>query len=344
MLYIENIILYSLKQINGERTIYSIYHLLNGKKSSQTIQDAHFFSLKRYFRLVETLTREVFEQFVNRLLEMDMIYSIGDGRFLLTDKGKKQTNLDIPLNFLNGWEYHGLTSLFWERLSLFVQVISNIVYQESQYIPIQKDKDIHKWLKNVIGEMQVPRAEVGKHLYSEMITCLEDGEINPFLIIPRLTGYRQIGLTALQTAKRLNMELMDYHLEFINGLHYMIQKIGQNSESFYLLSYLLKHTSQHDSLTLTARKSYELLQQGYTKEQIANIRNLKLSTIEDHLVELALNVKEFSIDDYVDHELQNQIINVSRQSSTKQLKVIRNALKTVSYFQIRLVLAKRGDR
>jgi len=344
MLYLENIILYSLKQINGERTIYAIYHLLNGKKSSQTIQDVHFFSLKRYFRLVETLTREGFDQLVHHLLEMDMIYSIGDGRFLLTDKGKQQTNLDIPLNFLNGWEYHGLTFLFWERLSLFVQVISNIVYRESQYIPIQKDKDIHKWLKNIIKEIQVPKAEMGEHLYSEIIACLDDGEINPFIIIPRLTGYQQIGLTALQAAKRLNMEWSDYHLEFINGLHYMIQKIGHNKERYYLLSFLLKHTPQQDSLTLTARKSYELLQQGYTKEQIAKIRTLKLSTIEDHLVELALNVKEFSIDDYVDHELENQIIDVSRQTSTKQLKVIRNALKTVSYFQIRLVLAKRGDR
>jgi uncharacterized protein YpbB len=65
MCKIENILLYCLKQLNGERTIYSIYHLLNGKKSSQTLQDAHLFSLKRYFGILESLTRESFDERFN---------------------------------------------------------------------------------------------------------------------------------------------------------------------------------------------------------------------------------------------------------------------------------------
>jgi uncharacterized protein YpbB len=87
-----------------------------------------------------------------------------------------------------------------------------------------------------------------------------------------------------------------------------------------------------------------LLNQGFTAEEIASFRNLKISTIEDHLVEFALNVKDFSINSYVDEDIQLKILEISRQESTRQLKVIRNTLKTASYFQIRLVLAKYGDR
>jgi uncharacterized protein YpbB len=77
---------------------------------------------------------------------------------------------------------------------------------------------------------------------------------------------------------------------------------------------------------------------------IANLRHLKLSTIEDHLVELALNVEGFSIDSYVDRVLQNKILEVSRIEATKQLKLIREKIGAATYFQIRLVLAKYGDR
>jgi uncharacterized protein YpbB len=347
LLHIESIILYSLRQINGERTIYSIYHLLNGKKSSQTIQDAHLFSLKKYFRIVESLTREHFDQLINHLLESEMITSKGDGRFLLTEKGEQQINRNLPLHFLNGWNYHGFTTVFWERLTFFVQVISNIVYHESHYIPIQKNKEIHSWLKSVIKEIEIPRFGLGPSLYSEISTCLEEAaDINPLVIIARLTGYRQIGLTAQQTAKKLNMEMIDYHIEFISILHYLIQKVQNNRERFSLLSCLIQDqdTRENHSLTLSAKRTLELLQQGYSKDQISLIRKLKLSTIEDHLVELALNVSDFSIDDYVELDLQKKIINISLQSATKELKVIRNILQTVSYFQIRLVLAKQGDQ
>ena len=62
MSYIESIILNCLKQLNGERTIYSIYHLLKGKKTSQTIQDAHLFEITHYFGVYQWFTREDLEE------------------------------------------------------------------------------------------------------------------------------------------------------------------------------------------------------------------------------------------------------------------------------------------
>src|SRR3954469_3240333 len=87
MRYIENIILYCLKQLKGERTIYSIYHLLNGKKSSQTIQDAHLFSIKKFFRIFESLTRESFEEIITNLVNKQLICLCGNQRYQLTESG-----------------------------------------------------------------------------------------------------------------------------------------------------------------------------------------------------------------------------------------------------------------
>lgn len=342
---IENILLYCLKQLNGERTIYSIYHLLNGKKSSQTLQDAHLFSLKRYFRILEPLTRESFDEIFNHLIEKKLVESCGEQRFLLTSAGEDFIiNHEQPY-YVNGWRYQPLTLLVWERLSLLVQVTSNFTFQETKYIPIQKNVEVHNWLKGFLMSTSIPKRELGKSLFSEIVQILEQArDVKPDVLIFRLTGYKQIGMTSSQIAKKLNIDSTHYHLEFTNIIHCFIHYVEGNPSRFKVLSSLLDNLDQKDSLTLSARKTLVLLNQGLTVEEIASIRNLKISTIEDHLVEFALNVKDFSINSYVDEEVQLKILEISRREATRQLKVIRNTLKTASYFQIRLVLAKYGDR
>lgn len=342
---IEIIMLYCLKQLNGERTIYSIYHLLNGKKSSQTIQDAHLFSLKNYFRIIEPLTRHTFDIVFKRLLDKQWVEPCGDQTYRLSSSGLVYLQKSSPPKYINGWKYHHISTLVWERLSLLTQVTSNLTFQEARYIPIQKNKEVHKWLKRVLKDYPLPRESLGKTLYTELVECLnEAGGINPSVLVFRLTGYQQIGLTSIQAAKKLAMNPINYHLEFLNILHYFIRKIECDPSRFKLLSTLLADLMEHSSLTISARKTWELLNQGFSIEQISAIRNLKNSTIEDHLVEFALNIKEFSIDPYVDKEIQEKVKEVSLVEGTRQLKLIRSKLPTASYLKIRLVLAKNGDQ
>ena len=345
MCKIENILLYCLKQINGERTIYSIYHLLNGKKSSQTLQDAHLFSLKRYFRILEPLTRESFDEIFNNILSKKLVEVCGEQRYRLTTAGREYLVQNPQPYYINGWRYQPYTILVWERLSLLIQVASNFTFQETKYIPIQKNTEVHNWLKETLKSNPIPKQMLGESLFLELVDCLEQGkDINPSVLVFRLTGNKRIGLTPLQTAKMLNMDILQYHLEFINILHCLIQSIEEHPDRYQVLSSLLTNLEQNDSMTLSSRKTWVLLKQGFTPKEIAGIRNLKLSTIEDHLVEFALNIKDFSITTYVEEEIQQKILEISRQETTRQLKVIRNVLKTASYFQIRLVLAKYGDR
>jgi uncharacterized protein YpbB len=345
MFYLKKIILDCLKQLNGERSVYSIYHLLNGKKSSQTIQDVHLFSLKRYFGLFESLSREEFEEIIHLLLQENLIYLCSDQRYLPTSAGN-QLALDTRLpRYFNGWEFKSLESVFWQRLSLLVQVVSNFVYQETHYIPVQKNKEIHLWLKMMIKNLNVTKEEIGPVLFSELRTCLKEAQgINPAVLVFRLTGYGQIGMTSTQTARKLNMHDYDYHLEFIDILHYLIDHINQNSARFCMLSLLGYDLNVNEFLTVSSRKTLELLKRGFSIEEIAGIRNLRPNTIEDHLVELALNIKEFSIEPYVPLDEQKKIIEISQRKGTRQLKIIKNELETVSYFQIRLCIAKNGDK
>lgn len=345
MMQIESIILYSIKQLKSERTIYSVYHLLNGKKSSQTIQDAHLFSLKKFFGIYEQLSRESFDEIYQAMVEKNWLINKGDQRYSLTTSGMTLLENNPLPQYINGWNFHQITSLFWERLSLLIQVVSNLAFCESRYIPIQKNIDVHNWLKSTLKDITVPRLELGPALYSELNECFNTAKvIDPSLLVFRLTGYQQIGLTPLQVAAKVNLNIHNYQVEFTNILHYLIHKIMEEENQLKVLPYLIDELIQDDELTLSSRKTQKLLRQGHSPDIIAKLRHLKLSTIEDHLVELALNTTDFSIDTYVDRELQHEILEVSRQKASKQLKVIKEKIGAATYFQIRLVLAKHGDK
>ena len=163
MQYIEIIMLYCVKQLNGERTIYSIYHLLNGKKSSQTIQDAHLFSLKNYFRILEPLTRDTFDIVFKRLLDKKWVEPCGEQTYRLSSSGLAYLQKFSPAKYINGWKYHHISTLVWERLSLLTQVTSNLTFQETRYIPIQKNKDVHKWLKRCTEGLSATKRGPGKN-------------------------------------------------------------------------------------------------------------------------------------------------------------------------------------
>ncbi|MCQ6273842.1 helix-turn-helix domain-containing protein [Bacillus sp. V3B] len=345
--FLQSIILYILQKLKGERTIYAIFHLLHGKKSSQTIQDAHLFHLTAFFQTDVNISRQYLEKTITDFMTHHMIIETSAQHYIVTEYGESQLSKSlavrpIPIH-LNGWKYQRMAAVLWERMSLCVQVISHLQNRESKYIPVQRRPETLVWIRQFLKRNKLSRESLGLKLYNELVTCLEsDSLIDPSLLVMRLSGYRSVGLTATQAAKKSEMELSLYHYHFLNILHYLVEQIEINSSRFPILASFLDQT-QKDHLTISTEKTFALLKQGYSVTDIMTIRRLKKSTIEDHLVELALNVKEFSIDHYVSMEKQQKIKSTAKTLNTKQLKQIRNATQDADYFEIRLVLAKYGE-
>lgn len=345
--FLQSIILYCLHKLNGERTIYAVFHLLHGKKSSQTIQDAHLFHLTHFFQTDLHMSRQYLEKTVADFLLHHMITEISEQHYIITEHGESQLSKSLAAKpiptYLNGWKYQRTATVLWERLSLCVQVISHLQNRESRYIPVQRRPETLIWIRQFLIRNKLSRESLGFKLYTELVTCLEsESSINPTLLVMRLSGYRSVGLTAIQAAKKCEMELSLYQYHFLNTLHYLVEQIETNSSRFPILASFLDQ-SPKDHLTISTEKTFTLLKQGYSVTDIMTIRRLKKSTIEDHLVELALHIKEFSIDHYVPIEKQQQIKRAAKTLNTKQLKQIRNVAQNADYFEIRLVLAKYGE-
>ncbi|MCZ0754533.1 helix-turn-helix domain-containing protein [Anoxybacillus sp. J5B_2022] len=342
------LLLYCLHRFNGERSLAAVYHLLSGKKSAQTLQDSKWFQLEHVFGVCKTISLLELEQTAQELLMQKWIVSIDERSYMLTEAGRRELEQWLPsarfFAHLNGSFYHAVDTLFWYRLSLAVQTLSNLVHRY-KFAPIHRHEATLAWVKKYFLSQTKPAHDLAQALYQELhALCSSLPEEEATIFTLRLTSFERIGWTNEQIALFFRKDPLYIQLMFQHLLHYMMKRIERESHLFPVLHEFVKDLVKPVSLTLSAQKTYEWLQKGKTIAEIARIRKLKRNTIEDHIVEIAANVREFSIEPFVAEETRRMIMKEATRLGTRQLKKIRDAVgHHVSYFEIRLVLAKAGE-
>ena len=346
----EYLCLFCIRAFRGERTTSAIYHLLKGKRSSQTIQDGNLYSLHFLFGLLPELSRSVIDSTIADL-EKGQLISLNDGYYHLTLHGElilTREAANFPLSpYLNGFEYKGKAEVFWKRYTLLVQTLSNLQKGSTDFIPVQYDDTVQYFVKKILFQHGISKKELSDLIHKETFDILQRvGDQQAYILVSQLSGHLHSGLTLLQLSKKLMLDETWVLLEFQSVLHFMLQRIEKDMESYPVLSMLCSDLIHKPSLTATTQKSFYLLERGYSLEEIAAARNLKQSTIEDHIVELALHLDSFSISPYVTKEKAQIIQHAVFSLKTNQLKRIKEyvGLADISYFHIRLVLAKMGDK
>lgn len=330
----------------ADRSIYGVYHILKGKKSSQTIQDAALFSLLPYFGLQPALTRAELEQSVLKLHQQKQLEKVGEDRFVLTGQGLAALDAfrqaHPVIKELNGWEYHALTETAWLRLRLYIQSLTHLVAKAPSFYPLTLQPDIQRWVKSKLPPSD-KREAVLRELYAELVSFLKTCQQEQALVfVHQLSGKKQAGMTRQQLADALGWHRSTVHLYHMATLHQMFKTTARQQGSYRCLPLFASDLKQEVVLTASTKQTMELLAEGYSLEEISRIRKLRPNTIEDHIVEIAWHHTSFSIRPFVRLELEQQIIEVAEQLGTSRLRELKDRLpQEVSYFMIRLVMAKR---
>ncbi len=348
-LQLQYTVLYCLKQLKGERTVSSIYHLLKGKRSSQTLQDGNMFHLSFLFSVYKSLRRHDYDKQIEALLNKQLITCVHENTYILSEMGEKQVNewgkfFSFP-KYLHGLQYGELGESFWKRLSLIVQTVSNLQQKYVKFLPIQQDTEITMWVKQFIMNSPVSRGQLAEQLYKEINSILMYvTSLEATIFVYRLTGYHRIGYTTDQLGNMMKQDAFRVYLLFWGTTHFIIQHVQNHQQNFPLLAQIIAYPNEKaDLFSISTQKTYQLWKQGRTMEEIARIRKLKVATIEDHIVEIALREKEFQVEQFVEKEKMKQIQKMIEKLQTRKLRVLKQAAgEHVSYFEIRLVLARVG--
>ncbi len=341
----QQILIQIFHKLSQERTISAPYHLLRGKRSGQTVQDVGIYHLHNYFGIMPKLSRKKYDKELTALIEENFILVNEDGFYQLTNKAIEQLDDMHKLSF-DGWHYRGNEHIFFARLSLVVQSLSHQVAGKMSFIPLQKDEQVQNWVKNFLKTNRYQDGQLQQRLLEEILNSLEQSTLEERakeIVILRLSGFEAAGLTWQQIGAITNTNEMDLQLIYIAALHSWINVISLNSDKYSLLSQMCLDIRIKNPLSGSAYQTAELFNKGHSIEQISRYRRLKMSTIEDHIVELAMNEPQFQVEQFVSDEDIKKVLTAVEDYNTRKLKVLHEVVPHLSYFQLRLVLA-RGEQ
>ena len=336
----DELVISIMKAVNLERTISSPYHLIKGKKSGQTIQDIGYYHLYPYFAVMPKLEKPMYDEVVKSLFARKLLRLNEE----VIDLTEAAFELELPPTRLNGWKYRGNEGLFLQRLSLIVQTLSYTSQHEFKFDPVHNAEEIQGWVKRYLRSINFRDASAVRSFKAEMEESLNRSPISDsqkLMLLQRLTGKGLSGMTWIQIAAGQGIHPLDAQLAVIEALHVWLDVL--ESRDFPMLLPLLEGIIQQSALTDSTRRTEKLFEQGLTLEDIAAIRSLKTSTIEDHFVELAMNDPFFNYTAFLTPELYRQIVRISGERKTKRLRDIKEQLPEATYFQIRLALAVKEE-
>ncbi|HLS08602.1 helix-turn-helix domain-containing protein [Lentibacillus sp.] len=326
------------------RSISAIYHLLKGRRSIQTVQDAHIYQLKHFYGIYPGLQKQHFDKQIHKLVEDNRLVLNNDLTAVLTDFGQNWLHKhrgNVTVQYFNGMDYYQKATVFWERLLLLIQTMTNSIKHHFHFIPVIDKPIITSWVRKQYHQLRPHQTVFLNRLYGELhhlLQCFSGMEANIF--VDSLTGYHHYGMSSFQIAYHYRLKQIDVPLAKTAMVHRMLFIIGQNEATYPLLANFLRELPHESRITNSASKTKELLEKQYSAEEIAEARHLKLNTIYDHMVEIALYDDCFPLETYVLPDEQAEIMAAARKTSSYKLKDIKQEVsETISYFQIRLVLA-----
>lgn len=343
---LRKITLHCLYTIKDERTVNSIYHLLTGKQSIQTIQDAHLFHLERFFALYKHLRIETFNEHLLLLTNESYIEKMDGNKFLLTPKGLKFVKKHQVNNFYwNGMKFHQIDEQFMQRLFLLIQVWTNRQAGINRYIPIVDDANTTAWVRSFYRHQGPDVTTHLRNLYEELVAIFSQLPTTyPTLFMKQITTDHSIGLTDEQLANEFDKSTATIYLMYKNYVHFLLMEIQKNSKGFPLLLSLANHlhkTKENRPITNSAKVTETFVKRNFTPEQIAAQRQLKVTTIYDHIVEIALHDNEFPLERFVTPQIKQEIYKAVTRVNSFKLKEIKGLVsEEISYFQIRLALTR----
>lgn len=343
-MHYRELLLFLFKKLEHERSVNAVFHLLKGKKSAQTLQDVYLFQIENFYGIDRKLKKTTFNNHVKDLIENHYI-QVANDQALLTEQGDQYLSGKRLQSYyqMKGHKYHQIDREFKQGLFLLIQTVSMLIHEENKFIPIVDQSYIQAKVRELLRDYSMQFDTIAEQLYGELHTVLSTiDDCLATVLLKQCSGYDRVGMSEQQIADEENVYKEDLHLQSIAAIHNILETITEHPEQYSLLTRLIwKKTNR---LTASAQETFDLYQAGHTLDEIASLRQLKVSTIQDHFVEIATHKKNFNIYSFISEQVLDQIQEAIQNTSTRKLKPIKERLhEEIDYFHIRLAIATMND-
>ncbi len=258
-------------------------------------------------------------------MHLDQLTTYG----LMKEKTEREINELIHLLIAEG--YLGLTTGQYPTVHLTekaVPVLKNAEKVFQKIRPIQKEMPIHSELFEQLRQLRKELAE--------------NEQLPPYIIFSDVTlkemckFYPQTKEEMLQIKGVGELKFAKYGGKFLQMIQSFLLENKEVVPAIQIQTTKPKTNEEQSYLT-----TVQLFKEGKMIEEIALERGLKLATIENHLIQGAIEGFELDWEKVLPKEYEQLINNVRAEIGGEKLKPIKESLpEEISYFQIKLALCK----
>jgi len=300
------------------KTNKSIYNILIGKKSHQTFFDASSQQLLSLYHSLPNLKYSTFEQFI-----------------LQKDDFEKSIQVKIHPQYT----YDSLTQTF-SCIQLLIQTLTHKRKESNTFIPIVQNTYVQQRVKQIYQQV-IESNQVSKTI-DEIYLLFENlnNKANHTFLHYYLQGYEESMYTRQQISLIEGIPQSELFEREMNELIALLNQL-KDSTKYPILSQAIILSPLQSNTYL----SYQKLKSGLNLKEIAQLQNVKLNTIEDHVLEMY--IKGYLIDYtlFINEKDILEFINYYQNHRGKRLKFHKEHFTDWTYFQIKLVIVgiERGD-
>lgn len=302
------------------KTNKSIYNILIGKKSHQTFFDACSQQLLSLYHSLPHLKYPSFERFLNEIEEFEPAIAI---------HSHPRYTYDSMVNTFNA-------------LQLFIQTVTHVHHQVHQFVPMSQQHHIQQVVKQLYHNLDISSntqqiKDIEKELYQlfSMINTKHHSYLHYYLqgFDEAMYTRQQVSLIEGITQQQL------FEFEMLNLIDMMYEL--ERAEDYPILNQLIILPSLLKQTHLT----YQKLLHGQTLNEIATRQQVKLNTIEDHVLELFIKGYMSNYLVYFNETEMKSFLTFYQQHQQQRLKYYKAAFEELNYFQIKLMIIgyERGD-
>lgn len=272
------------------RRIKLIQNLLNGKRTVSTLFWAMRYGLLQYSAILKTYDLNSINDDINKLISDGLAKQVDEYQYQLTHKGqiKKDSVMESFYILKNSsYQYDYDVNEFKARVLLAIQSVSEYSFQNKNYYPVKTDMKSAMIVKRWFIENKTKIVEQLKKYLINYLAQIDEHQAD--IIAQQMIGHEVYGMTNGQLADSMNISNVEaYFMEYdgwVNFINYII-----NDENTLL------HPLVHDIRTLKmnnhAIMTYQQFISGNTLNHISKNLGVKLSTVREHLLEMAIWLPE----------------------------------------------------
>ncbi|OTN90476.1 hypothetical protein A5819_002976 [Enterococcus sp. 7E2_DIV0204] len=310
----------------------TLYHLLKGKRTSSVLLYGFLYENLRFFQLFPELSEKQFDILLDNLVKQELLSKTSDSEVQITAKGLQSlTHEKDHYSWIDNYRFGKTDEMIWRLLQFTVQVVSQLSYNNKNYLPLEQSPLYQKQIKTYIKSLPKARLiETVKKEWSQIFSVLPEEEADFFA--QQFSGYQTIGKASFQL---MNEQETVFNRLLIKKekLHHLIDTILLMPDVSFLKKLILPLVKQNENKSMNETARY--LSTQFSIDALAVQRKVKLSTIKDHLMELALT-KDFPFERFISQPTYACLRDYSKPYQDWTYRVVKQENPEVDYFEFRL--------